>query len=251
MAVSCVEQKDKWYVEILSEKPMIMSKILAILHEYRCSSIKMEEIAETDWLKKSFEGLKQIVVGNFYLFGPHLRTKGVPKNKIGIEIAASTAFGTGEHPTTNQCLTACQEFFDEKKHKSVLDIGCGSCILSIALAKLGARDVVACDNDREAVVVSLENTRVNNVAHRINVFQNFGTEFAHRRHDFIVANILATPLISMSTSIVNSLNCDGILILSGFDSKDYSVIDKYKSLGMSVKYVYDYKNWTTVVFHKK
>jgi ribosomal protein L11 methyltransferase len=251
MSVSCIEKKDKWYVEILSEKPIIASVIFTALHKYECSSVEMEKILETDWLKKSFESFKQIVVGNFYLFGPHLRTNVVPKDKIKIEIAAATAFGTGEHPTTNRCLVACQEFFDEKVHKLALDIGCGSCILSIALAKLGAREVIACDNDSEAVSVSLKNIKANCVAHKISVFQNKETEFSHRRYDFIVANILETPLVAMSAPIVDSLNRGGILVLSGFDSKNRSVMEKYKSLGMSEKYVYNHENWITTVLHKK
>ena len=167
-----------------------------------------------------------------------------------IEIAAATAFGTGEHPTTNRCLMACEAFFDVDKHKKVLDVGCGSCILSIALARLGATNIFACDNDPEAVRVSSENIIINKVASRVKVFQNKGCEFAERKYDFIVANILAEPLIFMGDDIANSLENGGILVLSGFTSDDDSVEKRFTSLGLEIKHKYDYKGWTTLVLTK-
>jgi ribosomal protein L11 methyltransferase len=250
MAVSCIEKNEKWFVEVLSDKPILKSDILKTLHSYPCSEIEIEKLKNINWLKKCFENFRPIIVGNFYVYGPHLRDQPMPKNKVGIEIAAATAFGTGEHPTTNRCLLACQTFFDSKNHETVLDIGCGSCILSIALAKLGARDVTSCDIDPEAIKVSLENIVLNKVAHRIHVFQNKEHEFSFRQYDFIVANILAEPLIAISTSVIKSLKKDGILILSGFNSNDHSIVEKYTYLGLRARYIYDHENWSTIVFQK-
>jgi ribosomal protein L11 methyltransferase len=118
------------------------------------------------------------------------------------------------------------------------------------LAKLGARDIFACDCDAEAVKVSKENIRINKVAHRINVFRNTGCEFNGRKYDFIVSNILAEPLISMQEDIAGSLAEGGLLILSGFTSDDDSVLRMYSAIGLQLKFRYDFKRWTTLVLKK-
>jgi ribosomal protein L11 methyltransferase len=250
MSVACAEKNQKWIIEILNNKSILESEISAVLHQYRISQIDVVELGETNWLQKCFENFRPIVIGDFYIYGPHLRGEPMPTDKIPIEIAAATAFGTGEHPTTNRCLIACQTFFDEKKHKSALDVGCGSCILSIAMAKLGAKSVDACDINEEAVRVSKENIVVNKVAHRINVFQNRDCKFGAAKYDFIVSNILTDQLIDMSSAITSSLAPDGILVLSGFASDDDDVLKKYLSLGMNLRFRYDYKNWTTLTLMK-
>lgn len=250
LSASCFEKNGAWCVEILSDKKILDSDISVILENYKYTVLKSEELIEVNWLKRCFENFKPIIIGNFYLFGPHLRSKPIPKNKIALEIAAATAFGTGEHPTTNRCLAACQAFFDHKLHKTVLDIGCGSGILSIALAKLGSRDVVACDNDPEAVRVTIENIAINQVHHRVHVFQNINLEFSTRNYDFIVANIFSAPLASMSDAIFNSLNDKGILILSGFNSDDNTVAEKYEAVGMTIIYRYNLDGWSTIVLQK-
>ena len=251
LSVSCLEKKGEWYVEILSANRIYDATIRNLLRGYSYDVLKSDELPETNWLEKCFENFNPITVGNFYLFGPHLRGRPTPRDKIAIEIAAATAFGSGEHPTTNRCLLACQTFFDHKKHKTVLDIGSGSGVLSIALAKLGARDVVACDNDPEAVRVSRENADINNVANKMCVFQNEDCEFATKKYDFIVSNILAEPLVLMADEISHSLNRNGILVLSGFYSTDISVAKKYTNTGLSIIHRYDLHEWSAIVFEKR
>ncbi|MDR0677624.1 MAG: 50S ribosomal protein L11 methyltransferase [Holosporaceae bacterium] len=247
-SVSCAEKENNWIIEILSINPLDDYKIRSLLRDYKYTGLEIEELQEEDWLKKNFETFRPIIVGDFFIYGPHLR-KDIhlfPKDKIIMEISAATAFGTGAHPTTNRCLIACQTFFDNEKHRNILDIGCGSCILSVALAKLGARHIDACDLDEEAVLVSQKNIALNNVAHRINAFQNISQE-VYKKYDFIIANILAEPLISMAESVSSFLNKDSVLILSGFTSDDDSVLQKYLSIGLKLKFKYDYKGWTTLV----
>lgn len=247
LSVSCVQRYKSWIVEILSSKKLDVHEIHKVLSDYEFSVIENEPLEEENWLEKCFENFKPINVGGFYIYGPHLRSANHPSDKMMIEIAAATAFGTGEHPTTNRCLVACETFFDPDKHKKVLDIGCGSCILSIALARLGARDITACDNDAEAVRVSKENIVINKVVSRVKIFQNQACEFSENKYDFVVANILAEPLVSMSDYIVESLASGGVLVLSGFTSDDDSVEKKFTSFGLKIRHRYDYNGWTTLV----
>ncbi|MDR3179443.1 MAG: 50S ribosomal protein L11 methyltransferase [Holosporaceae bacterium] len=250
LSVSAVEENDHWLLEVLDNKPIAVEHMSVMLKSYQYSVLKSEKVAPVNWLKKCFENFKPLEVGNFYIFGNHLRNTPIPVDKIAIEITAATAFGTGEHPTTNRCLMACQTFFDARRHKTSLDIGSGSGILSIALAKLGCKCVMACDNDPEAVRVTKNNLITNKVDHRVGVFRNESHEFAAKNYDFIVANILSEPLVAMSTYVTDCLAPGGLLVLSGFTSGDKSVIDQYVSLALAVKYVYNYREWSTVVFEK-
>ena len=250
LSASCFKKDKVWQVEVLSNEKISPDDVKKVLSGYKFSIIENGKLEEVNWVAKSFENFKAITVGSFYIYGPHLKPKPRPADKIAIEIAAATAFGTGEHPTTNRCLIACETFFDSEKHRSVLDVGCGSGILSIALAKLGARSVLSCDNDAEAVRVSRQNMLINGTQSRVRVFQNHECEFNSSKYDFIVSNILAPVLNSMSQNIVESLSDSGILILSGFVSDDSSVEQNYTSLGLKVKHKYDLNGWTTLVLSK-
>jgi ribosomal protein L11 methyltransferase len=249
-ASSCLEKNGRWIVEIFSGEEVAEAEISAILQNYRFFKIESIELTGINWLKKCFENFRPITVGDFYIRGSHLRSEATPVDKIMMEIAAATAFGTGEHPTTSSCLIACQTFFDEKQHKIALDVGCGSGILSIALAKLGARRVYAYDNDEEAVRVSRENIEINKVASRVEVAKNKSCEFDCRSYDFIVANILADPLIAISNAIVSSLKGKGVLVLSGFMADENDVLQKYLSLGLKLKFRYDHSGWIALVLEK-
>jgi ribosomal protein L11 methyltransferase len=249
-ASSCLEKNSRWIVEIFSGEEITESEISAILRNYRFSKIESLELTGINWLQKCFENFRPITVGDFYIRGSHMRSEAAPADKIIMEITAATAFGTGEHPTTSSCLIACQTFFDEKQHKTALDVGCGSGILSIALAKLGARHVYAYDNDEEATRISRENIEINRVTSRVEVIKNKNCEFDCRLYDFVVANILADPLIAISNAITSSLKEKGILVLSGFMSDENDVLQKYLSLGLKLKFRYDHKGWVTLVLKK-
>jgi ribosomal protein L11 methyltransferase len=251
MSVSCLEASGNiWQLEVLSDSPIVWDKIAPLLKKYNCSIINSEKLENVNWLRRNLKNFKAIEIGNFYIFGRHLRNKPIPLDKIGLEISAATAFGTGEHPTTRCCLRACQAFFNQREHRHGLDLGSGSSILGIALAKLGCRRVTACDVDPEAVRISRENAAINHVAHRVYVFQNKNHEFSYGRYNFIVANILTEPLVSMSESIVDCLADNGIFVASGFITEDKNVSRQYTSLGLVVKYAYQCDGWTTIVFKK-
>lgn len=247
-SASCAENGKDWLVEIIHPRPIDVSEVRKLLKLSYSYEVESEEMPKVDWLEKSFKNFKPVTVGSFYMYGPHLRGRPVPIDKIGIEIAAATAFGTGTHPTTSRCLVAIETYLDPARHMNFLDVGCGSCILSIAAAKLGMRNIIACDNQKEAVRVSRENVVINNVSHHISVFQNKGCEFANKTYDFVVSNILASPLIDMKNYIYQALNPGATLVLAGFTSDDPSVEQAYSEFGMTLVHRYSHEGWTALVY---
>ena len=136
----------------------------------------------------------------------------LPSDAVIINMDPGLAFGTGTHQTTSLCL----EFLDENPPKGldVIDFGCGTGILAIAAAKLGANSVLAIDNDPQAVISSQENAVNNNcesVIHTIHSMEND----EYRNCDLLIANILANPLMELESLFSELLNPNGTLLLSG------------------------------------
>lgn len=131
-----------------------------------------------------------------------------------IEIKPALAFGTGTHPTTRSCLLFLDDLFsrDHLGSVSVLDLGCGSGILAIAAAKLGAAEVLAVDHDPDAVAAARENVETNGVAHLVRVA---GSLPNHRRFDLVVANLTAETLKALGSQLTAAVEPGGVGILSG------------------------------------
>lgn len=136
----------------------------------------------------------------------------LPSDAVIINMDPGLAFGTGTHQTTSLCL----EFLDENPPKGldVIDFGCGTGILAIAAAKLGANSILAIDNDPQALISSQENAVNNNcesVIHTIHSMEND----EYRNCDLLIANILANPLMELKPLFSGLLNPNGTLLLSG------------------------------------
>jgi len=135
-----------------------------------------------------------------------------PGDAIVINMDPGLAFGTGTHQTTSLCL----EFLDENPPKSldVIDFGCGTGILAIAAAKLGAKRVLAIDNDPQAVTASKENAEKNNCADVIKTFHSAEMN-EYEKCDLLMANILAKPLVELQTLFSEIVKPNGAIFLSG------------------------------------
>ncbi|MCB0790081.1 MAG: 50S ribosomal protein L11 methyltransferase, partial [Flavobacteriales bacterium] len=167
-------------------------------------SVSVEQIAEQNWVQTSLEALPPVTAGRFIVHGHHDRGR-VKPNQIGIEIEAGLAFGTGHHGTTKGCLVAINDVLKRLKPVNALDIGTGTGVLAIALARAAHVPVLATDIDRDAVTVSLENVRANAAREEVRVVLADGVKAASVTdagpYDLIVANILANPLVAMATGI--------------------------------------------------
>lgn len=181
-------------------------------------AIGCEKLPDIDWVARSLEELKPVSAARFYVHGAHDRDK----RRIGdltIEIEAGLAFGTGHHGTTSGCLDMIHTVVRRERPRNALDLGTGSAVLAIALAKLSHVPVLATDIDPLATRVAAENVRLNGVSAYVETATAPGFHhplFARRApFDLIVANILARPLMRLAPEMAKYLRPGGSLILSG------------------------------------
>lgn len=167
-----------------------------------------------------------------------------------IEIDPGMAFGTGTHETTSMCIKKMEEYIEPGM--KVLDAGCGSGILSIAAAKLGASDVLGVDIDREAVRVSEENFRLNGTSDTCRAEYGDVTKGVGFTADLIVANLMAELLCMISQGIADHLAKGGVFISSGIlNEKEDMVKEAYDAAGFDIIDVIHDGEWCCVTAEKK
>jgi ribosomal protein L11 methyltransferase len=180
-------------------------------------------VQEVNWMEAWKEHYHPIPIGRQLLILPSwINTP--DDDRIPVRIKLGMAFGTGTHPTTQLCLLLAEEFFlshGGKKDIRVIDIGCGSGILSIATIKLGAAEILAVDIDPESIRTSQENAKLNQVDKRLelglgSVAEIIQGKFTIQNAELVFANILAPVLVKLLNQGLGELvTPDGFLILSG------------------------------------
>jgi len=164
-------------------------------------------------------------------------------DRLDIVLDPGMAFGTGQHATTQLCLVAIERLCTTASIQSVLDMGCGSGLLAIASAKLGAGEILAIDNDPVAIEAACENARINNVEMRCLCSDTP----PDRRFDLVVANILAGPLIEMAGPLAACV--DKHLVLSGLLTEQVDgVAGTYRKHGLDLKQVDTSGEWAAISF---
>jgi ribosomal protein L11 methyltransferase len=184
-----------------------------------------KQIADQNWMEAWKQHYKPILIGQRLLILPAWLESPEPK-RIPIKIDPGMAFGTGTHPTTQLCLELMEVHFDQseivnRKSEMVIDVGCGSGILSIAALKLGASKVLGVDIDIESVKNSRENADTNGVGEEFILGQGSVTEvlagqFPFKSAPLVVANILGPILIRLfDAGLADLVEPNGEIILSG------------------------------------
>ena len=197
------------------------------------SDIKIRFIADKDWMMSWRAFFKASQPGRRIIVKPpwvSLRSR----EMILIDIEPGMAFGTGTHPTTRLCLRALEKALTGVNNlllrggripQSVLDVGMGSGILSIAAAKLGARHVLGIDVDQRGIDNARENIRINKLKGRIRMrkatISQIGEQF-----DLVVANIDAKTIGEMGFPLMDRVAAGGILILSGVLEDEVDILRK-------------------------
>ena len=180
--------------------------------------VVIEALPKTDWVAENQRALPAIQAGPFYVYGAHV-TAPPPAGSIPLLIEANVAFGTGRHESTHGCLLALAALADERRIGRALDMGCGSGILAIAMAKLWGGPVLAVDSDADSVRVTKENAAINSVAAAITAVHGDGYNCpavgGGGPYDVIVENILADAVCAMAPHLKRHLAPGGCAVLSG------------------------------------
>jgi len=205
-------------------------------------------LGRTDWTKKARKAAPPVRAGAFLVH--ERRWRGAKTRKIAIAVDAGLAFGSGRHETTRGILTMLSRL-RARRFGQALDMGTGSGILAIAIAKLWDIPVLACDNDPVAVATARENARLNR-AKQVKTLRSDGyaaPDIARRApFDLIVANILAKPLTAMAADLARHLAPGGVALLSGIEAhEDRAVAAAHTDHGLrrAGRLVLD--GWSTVV----
>ena len=217
-------------------------------------AVQFDVVESKDWVKATLEDLIPVHAGRFIVHGRHDRAK-VPPNKLGIEIEAALAFGTGHHGTTRGCLMLLGHVLKAHRPRRVLDLGTGTGVLAIAAAKALHDQVLASDIDMLSVKVAAENARLNGVGPLVEV--TWGSGFSaprlrqRRPFDLVLANILANPLRQMATAMSAHLAGGARVILSGLLSAQApSVIAAYRARGLVLEREIRIDGWSSLLLHK-
>ena len=213
-----------WVIEVLVEQDNLnqLHHFISVLREaFQITLVDADiiDLEQRDWLRENQESFPPLEIGQFYIYGSHIKepTSGL---LFPLIIDAATAFGSGNHGSTRGCLLTLSKLHTSNyMPNSILDVGCGSGVLAMAAAKLWkSSKLIASDIDPECVRVTQENCNVNNVNHIEvvdgNGFQN-DTILSNRPFNLIIANILATVLCDIVADIKSALSAGGTVILSG------------------------------------
>jgi len=210
------------------------------------------EIADTNWVRHVEKMLPPVAAGRFLVHGPHDRDVAAG-HPFAIEIEAGEAFGTAHHGSTEGCLIAISHIVPALSPARVLDLGTGSGVLAIAIAKLApAVRILASDIDARSVEIAAENALKNGVPGNIHAIVATGLDHSvlseARAFDLIVANILAGPLVDLAPGIARALRPTGRIILSGLlDRQAGEVNHAYAAAGCSEINRVSRGEWVTLV----
>lgn len=243
------------YVETKPEEAFVRELLshAAEVMEEAVPDFTVEQLPDVDWVAESQKALPPIVAGKFFVHGSHV-TDAPPEGSMPLLIEANVAFGTGQHDTTKGCLIALTDLAEERKVASVLDMGCGSGILTMAARLLWDCPVLGVDIDADSVRVAIENATLNKVE-GITAVCGDGYDapevVAGAPYDLIVANILAEPLCQMAPQLAANLADDGVAVLSGLlITQQEQVVKAHEAQGLKVVREIHLGEWATLVLSR-
>ena len=221
------------------EELMQVRQILARLKaqdpdgKYGRLELEMKDVDEEDWSNAWKKYYHPVQVGEHLVVCPSWEAYDRKPDEVVLTLNPGMAFGTGTHDTTRLCMELLEKYITPQD--TVLDVGCGSGILAITAALLGANKIIGCDIDEVAVKVAGENAALNGVQDRIAFHQGDLTSQVEGSFQIICANIVADVIIRLSEDVGRYLAKDGIFITSGIiDTREQDVLNALEQNGFQV-----------------
>lgn len=218
---------------------------IAVKEAFKDASVRVMVEDDSEWKDKWKEFFKPARVSKRIVVKPTWEDYSEAQGDVVIELDPGMAFGTGTHETTSLCLKLIEDYM--KAGDKVLDVGCGSGILSVGAALLGAGEVLAVDIDPEAVKVSEENVRLNGCGDIVRAQTGNLVEGIAFKADIVAANLMADLVMTLSPHVAEHINEGGTYISSGILlEKKEQVAKSIEDCGFKIKEIREDGMWCAI-----
>ena len=239
----------KGYLESINGSSTNATKLQELLLERGANEVVISEVPDEDWSEIWKQHFKPRRVGQNLVVVPSWENFDSRSNDVLLILDPGQAFGTGEHPTTRLCLELLEE--ENPKGKNVLDIGCGSGILSIAAAKLGASSVSAIDVEESAIEITRENAALNEITLETHVGEDFAHLAKNRSWDIVLSNIVSATLVRIAPEVCRHISPHGAWVVSGILKENWKdVLEEAQFAGFQLEKTREEDDWIAATFRK-
>lgn len=238
----------------LPEKIAVIKEKIRNLTEFGLSigsgTVELSNVNQEDWESAWKQYFKPVHVTDRIVVKPEWEEYSPQEGEIVIEIDPGMAFGTGTHETTSMCINQIEK--NLKSGDTVIDIGCGSGILSMAAVLLGAQRATGVDLDPVAVRVALENVELNNLQDKIEILHGNLTDVIREKADIVVANIMADIILILLEDVRAFIKDDGLFISSGIIQEKRAAVEaRLLEKNFSIVEVETKGEWCAITAQKK